>query len=86
MPYIDESTRAYMQKPTLELAQAICTKADLCYAVAVLMRAYTEQFDKPNWSAMSDAVAAVECAKLDFYAMVVQPYEEKKRKENGDVP
>ena len=91
MPYIREAARDYMRGPTQALADVICTKADLCYAVAVLMRAYARESpildaSRAGWSGMSDAIAAVECAKLDFYAMVVQPYEEQKKKANGDVP
>ena len=86
MPYMREAARDYMRGPTQAVADVLCTKADLCYAVAVLMRAYIEQCDRQNWASMSDAIAAVECAKLDFYAMVVQPYEEQKKKANGDVP
>ena len=30
-------------------------------------------------------VGALECAKLEFYARIARPYEEIKRRENGDV-
>lgn len=34
---------------------------------------------------MNSARGAIECAKLEFYARVVRPYEETKIVENGDV-
>ena len=83
MPYIPREDRPRLVPPVLALSEHM-TKAELCYTVATLMRMYA-QYNR-GWHGMSDAISAVECAKLDFYAMVVQPYEEQKKKANGDVP
>lgn len=38
-----------------------------------------------SYSTFNDILGAVEGAKAEFYRRVVVPYEEIKRKENGDV-
>ena len=38
-----------------------------------------------NYQAINDIVGAVEGAKLEFVRRIVNPYEDKKIKENGDV-
>lgn len=85
MPYIRPGERIDIKGLTVDLGGKLETRKELCYVIATLMRVYVSDHGW-NWSAMSDAIAAVECAKLDFYAMVVQPYEEQRKKANGDVP
>jgi len=38
-----------------------------------------------SYQTINDIVGALEGAKLEFYARVVRPYEDKKIEENGDV-
>lgn len=38
-----------------------------------------------SYQAINDVIGALEGAKLEFYARVVRPYEDRKIKENGDV-
>ena len=38
-----------------------------------------------NYSIINDVVGVLNNVKTEFYRCVVAPYEEKKRKENGDV-
>ena len=38
-----------------------------------------------SYQTINDIVGALEGAKLEFYARVVRPYEDKKIGENGDV-
>lgn len=38
-----------------------------------------------NFDNASNALAAVECAKLEFYRRILAPYEDKKIGENGDI-
>lgn len=54
----------------------------------VITRIVSSAFGKDgewNYNALSDAISAFECAKLELYNRVGQPYEEEKRYENGDV-
>lgn len=77
MPYIPQDRR-------LEAERAPQTKGELTYTVTKLilwyLRSKGESFDS-----LSDVVAVLECAKLEFYARIVRPYEDAKEKENGDV-
>jgi hypothetical protein len=47
--------------------------------------AICDQYRRDHFADMAQVVAALECAKLEFYRRVVAPYEDKKMIENGDV-
>lgn len=53
------------------------------YCISYLMTRLWE--DKPRYARINTLMGAVEGAKLEFYRFHVVPYEEEKRKENGDV-
>lgn len=38
-----------------------------------------------NYQMINDVMGALESAKLEFYRRIAVPYEETKRKDNGDV-
>ena len=38
-----------------------------------------------NYTVYNEIVGALECAKNEFYRRVIAPYEDGKKKENGDV-
>lgn len=38
-----------------------------------------------SYATINEAMGAIECAKLEFYARVARPYEELKAKQNGEV-
>jgi hypothetical protein len=40
---------------------------------------------KTSYTAISEVIGALECAKLEFYRRVAAHYEDKKAEENGDV-
>lgn len=41
--------------------------------------------DRLRYHVIAEVVAALECTKMELYRRVVVPYEERARKENGDV-
>jgi hypothetical protein len=92
MPYITQEKRLKIE-PGLSIAnEGIENTGDLCYAIFWLMKDYayfppgTEgPTSRMNFASASSVLAAVECAKLEFYRRFVAPYEDIKMHTNGDV-
>lgn len=85
MPYIKQETREELS----HLGEAIvCTSietaGELNYLITCLCNNYMSQ-QNISYQTMNDIVGALEGAKLEFYARIVRPYEDKKIQENGDV-
>jgi len=79
MPYIELGVKA-----SLEEGRRPRQSGELNYLITRLADAYI--VDKGlSYSAINDAIGALECAKLELYRRVAVPYEEKKRSENGEV-
>lgn len=81
MPYIPESVRPDLQ-PQLEREPN--SSGELNYMITGFCNLYLET-KGTNYTVLNEIIGVLECAKLEFYRRVVTPYEEKKRKENGDV-
>ena len=77
MPYIDTESKAYVK------SRGPTSAGELNYAITKLLLEYLgEDF---NYQKINDIVGAVEGSKQEFIRRVVNPYEDKKIKENGDV-
>ena len=87
MPHIDQKQRAQLDPAIHLLARALraCTDLDgpLNYAITMLLLSSLP--DNYRYSHLSDALKALEMAKLEFYRKRVAPYEDEKAEENGDV-
>jgi hypothetical protein len=57
---------------------------ELNFLITSLCVEYIEQHGL-SYQTVNDIVGALEGAKLEFYARVARPYEDRKIKENGDV-
>lgn len=80
MPYINNSAKAHVD------ARAPQCSSELNYAITRLISAYAARFGNTyTYTTLNDVLGALEGAKLEFVRRVVVPYEEQKRKENGDV-
>ena len=79
MPYITGERRAALwdgDRPR--------NKGDLTYLLYLTAVEWLQNGEK-NFDRRADAIAALECAKLEFYRRHLAPYEDIKIKENGDV-
>lgn len=56
----------------------------LNYQISSLLQEYIE-LQGLKYQTINDIVGALEGAKMEFYARVARPYEDKKIVENGDV-
>lgn len=79
MPYIDPFSRTLIDDghPPEDVGQ-------LTYAITRLCRHYLS-FKQGRFRDLADVVAALECAKLEFYRRTTAPYEDRKLAENGDL-
>jgi hypothetical protein len=77
MPYINKNRRE-------SATWAPETPGELNYAITDAINSY--RVGKPlGYQTINDILGAIEGAKLEFYRRIVVPFEEKKRKKNGDV-
>lgn len=79
MPYIKP-----IQKEALAAGVPIETPGNLNYLITSLLKRYWKNSPQ-NYQAINDIVGAVEGAKQEFIRRIVNPYEDGKIKENGDV-
>jgi len=55
---------------------------DLNYLLTAII---DRQLDNANYARYNEIMGALECCKLELYRRMIAPYEDKKKKENGDV-
>ena len=78
MPYIEEESRGALR----ETLFAMCP-GELNYLFTYIINEYVNH--DFNYQRINDVIGALEGAKLEFYRRHVVPYEEEKRRQNGDV-
>lgn len=57
----------------------------LTYLLVWLCDDYLARREKVDFQGIAETIAALECAKLELYRRIAAPYEDRKRKENGDA-
>lgn len=80
MPYIKKDNRAKYDLYIRELKPK--TPGDLNY---IITKICSNQIKDLSYSEINKIVGVLECAKMEFYRRISVPYEEEKRKENGEV-
>lgn len=83
MPYIRQEARSAIDFHLHMLEPHIQVPGRLAYAVYRLMQMYVGH--SKSFDTLSGVIGAVDCAKEEFRRRVVNPYEDAKIKENGDV-
>lgn len=79
MPYLEQGIRA-----SLEDGRKATKGGELNYQISKLLNDFVAM-KQLNYATINEAIGALECAKLEFYARVARPYEELKAKQNGEV-
>lgn len=79
MPYIPREIRN-----ELDEGKVVQTSGELTYAIQQLLRKYLV-WHGVDYANLASCLGALEGAKLDLITRIINPYEEKKCKENGDV-
>ena len=90
MPYIRPSERAEIDGHVFDLAVVIDTTGDLNYAMSTLIDALFEdtghQTTWPvNYDSFNSVLGVLEAVKMELYRRVIAPYEDEKKKLNGEV-
>lgn len=84
MPYTKQEDRQKIKILAEEMSYHIDTAGDLTYAITLLM--HLEALKKPlSYTNLSRIRASAQDSANEFYRVVMAPYEDKKRKENGPV-
>jgi hypothetical protein len=87
MPYIRREIRASYAEPLEKLGGKLAYQGVpsgvLNYVITELVLWWLGK--SPNYTRFNEAIGVLECAKLELYRRAVAPYEDQKRKENGDV-
>lgn len=84
MPYIPQKDRTKLDAFADGLARNADNVGELTYAVSRLVKGYIARRGQ-SFATKGEAVLALECAKLEMYRVDLGPYEEAKRRQNGDV-
>ena len=89
MPYVTQAVRDHIAR-----GGPATTKGDLTYQITLAVLDYLKwraEYNPaavragPSFDHYADAIAALECAKLELYRRLLAPYEDRKIQENGDV-
>jgi hypothetical protein len=90
MPYIKPEKRQHLDLELKSLLKKLCDKGfswdagTQNYLFTSLCSAYIK-WNGEDYQNYNDLIGALEGAKLEIYRRWVAPYEETKRKKNGDV-
>jgi hypothetical protein len=89
MPYILPKYREDFDKEINDIVSMLRSfPADFTQAGAlnyVLSKIVVGLYPPESYTQISNAIAAFECAKLEYYRVLAGEYEEKKRLINGDI-
>lgn len=78
MPYIPKGRRV-----SIDAGDWPRNVGELTYKLARCVDSYIGP--SPFFQDIGEAIAALECLKLELYRRVVAPYEDDRREENGDA-
>jgi hypothetical protein len=81
MPYIKQKDRDRLRTDENYFPK---NKGELNFVITTLMYHYLKQ-NKTSYQNISDCIAACNDAGEEFRRRVMNPYEDKKIKENGDI-
>lgn len=83
MPYIKKEDRLRIN--TQLSTPYIGSPGELNYLLTFYCNNYMKRNGGVSYKNINDIMGALEGAKQEFYRRVAAPYEDKKKKENGDV-
>lgn len=78
MPYIEPDARKRVLSPS-----GPRNAGELNYFITHAIRQFLGS--NYNYASFNEVVGVLECAKLELYRRMVSEYEDRKKKENGDV-
>ncbi len=86
MPYIRDEARHKFEKSITELATYISSKGDLNYVICEIVgKILLKNFDFDSYTQISNWIDGVHGAERELTRRLLNPYEDLKIAENGDV-
>lgn len=82
MPYILQYRRESL--PNFEF-ERFESAGELNYVLTMAVQRYIKCCGGASYTAINEAIGALECAKMELYRRLAVPYEDKKIIQNGDV-
>lgn len=87
MPYIKAKDREQYEWAIAAIAAHLKSSTnvsgDLNYVISAIADRLIER--KPNYQKINSIIGVLECAKMELYRRIASPYEDFKRRTNGDV-
>lgn len=84
MPYIKKEDREKFKISATDIADKAECAGDLNFAITVILHTYLKR-KGIKYANINEIMGMMECAKLEFYRMISEPYEDLKIMENGDI-
>ncbi len=84
MPYINKKDRPRLDQ-WLSCMPRLTTPGELNYVVTRILSGYLKKFGEVNYAVFNEVMGVIGCVGQEFYRRMIATYEDKKKKENGDV-
>lgn len=85
MPYINKEDRKEMSEAIEQLFNRIHSKGDLNYVICELVGKVILRKERMSYTSISETIDAVHDAETELRRRILEPYENIKIEENGDV-
>ena len=85
MPYILKSEREKLDKHIDKLVEKMDLSQRAGQLNYVINKLMLKLIGEGKYADINELIGAVECAKLEFYRRKAAPYEDEKKKKNGDL-
>lgn len=82
MPYIKPERQVALNNEIKALSDKISSRGELNYALTCLV---LSEIRGISYEELASLVGDIECIKQEFIRRLLIPYEENKRRENGDI-
>lgn len=84
MPYIVKTERKQLDKHIDKILEHMGHVGQLNYVITRLCHKWIIKFGK-RYAYLNAIIGVLECAKMEFYAIIARPYEDIKIVENGAI-
>ena len=84
MPYIKDGDRKKFRSGIDKIKSKQPNEGELNFVLTSLLKDFVERLGG-RYGAHNSAIGILECCKLELYRQLTAPYEDEKRRENGDV-
>lgn len=85
MPYIKQEKRVKFLMNIRDIVTNIESEGELNFVISKICKEYVNKKDIVKYEDYNKVMGVMACAMLEFYRKEVDPYEEEKIKENGEI-